>query len=83
MRHVIKSPMIGRLLTWRSPSEPFVKVGERVEPMTTVCVIEALNVCDLIPAELNGRFIEYLRTGNNDFVDFAEPLFVVDSDDLP
>src|SRR5689334_14219297 len=41
--HVITSPIVGTFYRSPSPnSEPFVRVGDRVEPDTVVCIIEAM-----------------------------------------
>jgi acetyl-CoA carboxylase biotin carboxyl carrier protein len=42
---VIKSPMVGTFYAAANPESPsFVKVGDRVGPETTVCIVEAMKV---------------------------------------
>lgn len=75
---VIKCPMIGTFYASPNPdSPPFVKVGDRVGPDTTVCIVEAMKVFNEIPAEISGRIVAVLaQTG--DPVEFNQPLFRVE-----
>lgn len=74
----IKSPMVGTFYSRPNPkAEPFVKVGDRVEPTTVVCIIEAMKVFNEIPAEVRGRIVAVLCE-DGEAVDFDKPLFKVD-----
>lgn len=76
---LIKSPMVGTFYSRPNPkAEPFVKVGDRVEPTTVVCVIEAMKVFNEIPAEVRGRIVAVLCE-DGEAVDFDKPLFKVDT----
>jgi acetyl-CoA carboxylase biotin carboxyl carrier protein len=75
---VIRSPMVGTFYATANPdSPPFVKVGDRVGPETTVCIVEAMKVFNEIPAECSGRIIAVL-VQNGDPVEFNQPLFRVE-----
>ena len=75
---VIKSPMVGTFYAAANPeSPPFVKVGDRVGPDTTVCIVEAMKVFNEIPAECAGRIVAVL-TQSGDAVEFNQPLFRVE-----
>jgi len=75
---VIKSPMVGTFYAAANPeSPPFVKVGDRVGPETTVCIVEAMKVFNEIPAECAGRIAAVL-TQSGDPVEFNQPLFRVE-----
>jgi acetyl-CoA carboxylase biotin carboxyl carrier protein len=75
---VIKSPMVGTFYAAASPdTPPFVKVGDRVGPETTVCIVEAMMVFNEIPAECAGRIVAVL-TQSGDAVEFNQPLFRVE-----
>ena len=75
---VIKSPMVGTFYAAANPdSPPFVKVGDRVVPETTVCIVEAMKVFNEIPAECAGRIVAVL-TQSGDAVEFNQPLFRVE-----
>jgi acetyl-CoA carboxylase biotin carboxyl carrier protein len=71
----IKSPTVGTFYSSPSPEDPpFVKVGSKVNPDTTVCLIEAMKVFNPIEAGVNGTITEVL-VQNGDAVDFDQPLF--------
>jgi len=75
---LVRSPMIGTFYASPNPdSPPFVKVGDRVGPDTTVCIIEAMKVFNEIPAECSGRIVAVLAQ-SGDPVEFNQPLFRVE-----
>jgi acetyl-CoA carboxylase biotin carboxyl carrier protein len=75
---MIRSPMVGTFYAAANPdSPPFVKVGDRVGPETTVCIIEAMKVFNEIPAECAGRVVAVLAQ-NGDPIEFNQPLFRVE-----
>ena len=75
----INSPMVGTFYSRPNPNaEPFVKVGDMVEPETTVCIIEAMKVFNEIPAEVRGKIVAML-VKDEDPVEFGTPLFKVDT----
>jgi acetyl-CoA carboxylase biotin carboxyl carrier protein len=75
--HIIKSPIVGTFYRSPSPtSEPFVKVGDRVEPDAVVCIIEAMKLMNEIQAETSGTIAEiYVENGQP--VEYNQPLFGV------
>jgi len=76
----IRSPMVGTFYSAANPdSPPFVKVGDRVGPDTTVCIVEAMKVFNEIPAECAGR-IAAVMAQSGDAIEFNQPLFRVESD---
>ena len=76
---VIKSPIVGTFYRSPSPnSEPFVVVGDRVEPDTVVCIIEAMKLMNEIQAELSGVIAE-VYPENAQAVEYGEPLFGIKS----
>lgn len=75
---VIKSPMVGTFFASPNPESPaFVKVGDRIGPETTVCIIEAMKVFNEIPAECSGQIAAVL-VQNGEPVEYGQPLFKVD-----
>ena len=75
---IIKSPMIGTFYASPNPESPaFVKVGDRVGPDTTVCIVEAMKVFNEIPAECSGRIVAVLAQSGEP-VEFNQPLFRVE-----
>jgi acetyl-CoA carboxylase biotin carboxyl carrier protein len=76
----IRSPMVGTFYSAANPdSPPFVKVGDRVGPDTTVCIVEAMKVFNEIPAECAGR-IAAVMAQSGDAIEFNQPLFRVEPD---
>jgi acetyl-CoA carboxylase biotin carboxyl carrier protein len=74
----IRSPMIGTFYAAANPDvPPFVKVGDRVGPDSTVCIVEAMKVFNEIPAECSGRIVAVLAQ-SGDPVEFNQPLFRVE-----
>ena len=73
----IPSPMLGTFYRAESPgAAPFVEVGARVEPDTTVCIIEVMKMMNSIAAGVSGTVAEVC--GNNgQLVEYGEPLFRV------
>jgi acetyl-CoA carboxylase biotin carboxyl carrier protein len=75
----IKSPMVGTYYSKPNPnSDSFVKVGDRVSPDKTVCIVEAMKTFNEIPAEVSGTIVAIL-VDDGEFVDFDKPLFKVDT----
>jgi len=74
----IKSPMVGTFYRASGPdSPPFVKVGDRIEPEKTVCIIEAMKVFNEIPAGVSGQVVAIL-VENGAPVEFGQALLKVD-----
>lgn len=75
---LVRSPMVGTFYAAPNPdSPPFVKIGDRVGPETTVCIVEAMKVFNEIPAECTGRIVAVLAQ-SGDPVEFNQPLFRVE-----
>jgi len=76
---LIKSPMVGTFYSRPNPkAEPFVKVGDRVDTTTVVCIVEAMKVFNEIPAEVRGKIVAILCE-EGEAVEFDKPLFKVDT----
>ena len=76
---VIKSPMVGTFYSRPNPkAEPYVKVGDRVDASTVVCIIEAMKVFNEIPAEVRGKIVAVIAS-DGEAVEFDKPLFKVDT----
>jgi len=76
---VYKSPMLGTFYRAPSPdAEPFAKVGDRMKPESTVCIIEAMKVMNEIKAEKSFEVLDVL-VENGAPVEFGQPLFLIRS----
>jgi len=74
----ILSPMVGTYYYASAPDQPqFVKVGDRVDEDTVVCIIEAMKVMNEIKAGRKGIIKEVL-VENAQPVEFGTKLFLVE-----
>lgn len=64
--HLVTSPIVGTFYTSSSPSAPaFVKVGDRVEENTVVCIIEAMKVMNEVRSGKAGTVAQiYVESGH-------------------
>lgn len=73
----IRSPMVGTFYRAPSPdSGPFVENGQKVNPDSVVCIIEAMKVMNEIQAEQGGTIQEIL-VENGEPVEYNQPLFKI------
>lgn len=71
----ITSPMVGTFYAATAPEDPpYVKVGDRVEKGTVVCIIEAMKVMNEVKAGMSGTVVEVLIE-NGQPVEFGSKLF--------
>jgi len=74
----ISSPVIGTFYAAPSPEAPnFIKVGDMVNPDTTVCIVEAMKVMNEIKADCKGKVVQILKS-NAEAVQSGEPMVVVE-----
>jgi acetyl-CoA carboxylase biotin carboxyl carrier protein len=73
----ITSPIVGTFYHASSPdSEPFVKVGAKVNTDTVVCIVEAMKVMNEIKAEMSGTIVE-VCCKDGQAVEYGQVLFRV------
>ncbi len=53
-----------------------MRVGDRVEPGKTVCIIEAMKLMNEIEADISGEVVRVL-VENGQPVEYGEPLFAL------
>jgi acetyl-CoA carboxylase biotin carboxyl carrier protein len=71
----VTAPLVGTFYTAASPDDaPFVKVGDRVEEGTIICIIEAMKVMNEVRAGVSGTVAEVL-IDNSHPVEFGTKLF--------
>jgi acetyl-CoA carboxylase biotin carboxyl carrier protein len=74
----IRSPMVGTFYMAPEPgAEPYIKVGNRVTPGQTVCIIEAMKIMNEIEAEVSG-VVREISVEDAQPVEFGQVLFRVD-----
>ena len=75
--HYITAPLVGTFYAAPSPdSDHYVRVGDRVNNDTIVCIVEAMKVMNEIEAEFNGVITEVL-VENAQPVEYGQKLFAV------
>jgi len=75
----VKAPMVGTMYYSPAPEEPaFVKVGDRIEEGTVVCIIEAMKVMNEVKAGVSGT-VEEILVDNGQPVEFGTPLLRIRS----
>jgi acetyl-CoA carboxylase biotin carboxyl carrier protein len=74
----VKSPMIGTFYRASNPeSEPFAKVGSKIEKGKTICIIEAMKLFNEIESDVTGTVVKVL-VENASPVEYDQVLFLVD-----
>lgn len=75
--HKITSPMVGTFYASSSPEAgPYVKVGDKVDESSVVCIVEAMKLFNEIEAEVKGEIAEIL-VKDGQLVEYGQPLFLV------
>lgn len=78
--HEINSPIVGTFYNSPSPdADPFVKVGDRIEPGKTLCIIEAMKVMNEIESDVSG-VVEKIMINNASPVEYNQVLFLIKAD---
>lgn len=58
----VTSPMVGTYYSSPSPDDPsFVKVGDKIDKNTVVCIVEAMKVMNEVKAGVAGTVVEILQ----------------------
>lgn len=74
----IKSPIVGTF--YRSPSPDkgaYVKVGDKIEAGTVVCIVEAMKLFNEIESDVSGRIVKVVVEDAQP-VEYDQVLFLVD-----
>ncbi|MCS6965302.1 MAG: acetyl-CoA carboxylase biotin carboxyl carrier protein [Candidatus Kapabacteria bacterium] len=78
--HEIRSPIVGTFYRAPAPdAEPFVHVGSRVTPGTTLCIIEAMKLMNEIQSDVAGTVAKIL-VENAQPVEYNQLLFLIEPD---
>lgn len=77
-REEIVAPMVGTFYRAPAPdADPFVEIGDIVNPGDTICIIEAMKLMNEIEVETRGKIIEIL-VDDAEPVEYGEPLFIIE-----
>ncbi|MGG3450132.1 acetyl-CoA carboxylase biotin carboxyl carrier protein [Domibacillus aminovorans] len=75
--HKIISPMVGTFYQSPSPdADVYVKLGEKINAESVVCIVEAMKLFNEIEAEVDGEIVEIL-VKDGQLVEYGQPLFLV------
>lgn len=73
----VKSPMVGTFYLAPAPdADPYVRVGDVIEPGQTLCIVEAMKLMNEIQSEVRGKVVRVLAE-NAKPVEFGQALFLV------
>lgn len=76
--HVVKSPMVGTFYRASGPeAAPFCQVGDRVNPNSVLCIVEAMKLMNEIKAEMSGT-VRKILVENGQPVEYGQPLFAIE-----
>lgn len=73
----VLAPLLGTFYSAPKPGEvAFVKVGDRVEPETVLCIVEVMKLMNSVTAGVAG-VIAAVHVRDGDLVEHGQPLFTV------
>jgi acetyl-CoA carboxylase biotin carboxyl carrier protein len=76
--HEIRSPIVGTFYRAPAPdADPFVEVGQMVQPGTVLCIVEAMKLMNEIESDLSGR-VAKIVVENGQPVEYNQVLFLVE-----
>jgi acetyl-CoA carboxylase biotin carboxyl carrier protein len=76
----VTSPMVGTFYHASAPDKPpYVRVGERVSKGSTIGIIEAMKMMNMIPSPISGR-VEKICVDNGSAVEFGQTLVIIARD---
>jgi acetyl-CoA carboxylase biotin carboxyl carrier protein len=74
---LVKSPIVGTFYEAPAPgAQPFVQVGDTVQPGKVLCIIESMKLMNEIEAETAGVIVNKL-VANGQAVEYGEALFAI------
>jgi acetyl-CoA carboxylase biotin carboxyl carrier protein len=72
---LVRSPIVGTFYRAPNPNaDPFVKVGDEVEPGRVLCIVEAMKLMNEIESEVSGEMTR-IFVENGESVEFGQALF--------
>ena len=76
--NIIKSPMVGTIYLQPEPdSDPFIKIGDKINKGQTLLIVEAMKTMNDIIADKNG-IIKEILVENEQPVQFDDPLIIIE-----
>jgi acetyl-CoA carboxylase biotin carboxyl carrier protein len=81
-KNIIRSPLVGTF--YRSPSpnaSSFVNEGDVIKPGQILCIIEAMKLMNEVESDREGKIVSIL-VENAHPVEYGEPLFIIEAEDI-
>ncbi len=76
--HEIKSPIVGTFYRAPAPdADPYIEVGQTVQPKTVLCIIEAMKLMNEIESDIGGKIVKIL-VENGQPVEYNQALFHIE-----
>jgi acetyl-CoA carboxylase biotin carboxyl carrier protein len=76
-KEYVKAAFAGTFYSVKEPGGPtFVKLNDKVESNTVVCLIEVMKLFNEVEAGINGIIVDIL-VNDGDFVEYGQPLFEI------
>jgi len=76
--HEVRSPIVGTFYRAPAPeADPYVEVGEVVQPKAVMCIIEAMKLMNEIETDVGGRVVKIL-VENGQPVEYNQVLFLIE-----
>ncbi len=74
----VKSPIVGTFYRAPAPdADPYVEVGQEVEPGTVLCIIEAMKLMNEIECDVKGKIVK-IMVENAQPVEYNQTLFLIE-----
>jgi len=74
---VVTAPLLGSFYARPKPGEaPFVKVGDKVEARTILCIVEVMKLMNSVEAGRSGVIVA-IHAEDGQLVEFGQPLFSI------
>ena len=76
---IVKSPLVGTYYSSSTPGgTPYVEIGSKVKKGDVLCIVEGMNIMNVITSEVDGEIVEALRS-DEEIVEFGMELFKIRS----
>jgi acetyl-CoA carboxylase biotin carboxyl carrier protein len=73
----VRAPLLGSFYSAPKPGEPpFVKLGEKIEADTVLCIIEVMKLMNSVTAGVSG-YVAAIHVRDGDLVECGQPLFTI------
>lgn len=76
--HEVRSPIVGTFYRAPAPdADPYIEVGQEVEPGSVLCIIEAMKLMNEIECDMKGKIVK-IMVENAQPVEYNQTLFLIE-----